>query len=777
MSNPGQSNAVAPRPVLATVLPSTAPGSSPLLSALPQLAADWEVHAVVISEPTGLDFANVRTLDGIGLPGPSLRFALELADLVSFVKPYFLLHLLEHARFSELLFVDPRVVVTQAPRFAALPADASLELFPLLPAELASSKPSLQAAVEAGLGKPAGDVIRIRSSAEVVSVVTQWITWIESTYSSDPVASLPQREVEFLAALPGTWPGVRWNHEAMYGLGLDLYAGGPVPPLVGTWGLPDVLGDPASPSVPRMERRAHEGSIPGPIRELLIEAIAESPPSLRYRSGPAPSPVARSILRAVDPWGRRWRDPFQDGDEDSFRAWLDRRDGRGLVRFAQALYWARPDLQRDFAARDTSVASFMAWLEQEGVAPVQPVVALEIPRFRHRIVAAAKRRIRRALGRSEPTLASQREPPQRPASGVNVIGYTRAETGLGEAARATMSALSASGFSYSVADVSDRIHSRLRATVTVPGTGAPYDVSVFHLNPPELLGYSADSLAFRLAASWQIGFFFWETDRVPPTWRGALEAMDEFWVASRFMERALRRETDKPISLMGLPVEAPAGAVRRRDRWGLSGDLFVVLLIADAYSGLDRKNPLGLVEAFALAFGPEYDGVSLVLKIGNLDAFPAMAARLLDTAASMPLTVISDYLDRDGIWDLLASCDVYGSLHKSEGFGLTILEAMALGLPVVVTDYGGSTDFADVETALIVDYELVPASGGPGGVYEGVGHWAEPDLEQAATYLRRLRDDAELRTRLGAAARDRAGRYARAAYQAKVSGRLRELGL
>ena len=139
------------------------------------------------------------------------------------------------------------------------------------------------------------------------------------------------------------------------------------------------------------------------------------------------------------------------------------------------------------------------------------------------------------------------------------------------------------------------------------------------------------------------------------------------------------------------------------------------------------------------------------------------------------MRLLTEDLARAGLWALLAATDVYLSLHSSESLGLTILEAMSLGVPAVATGFGGNIDYLDDGNGVLVPFRLVPARG---GIYEGLGDWAEPDIEAAAAGLVGLRDDPGLRRRLGKAARETVHkRYTPLAYRDRVRGRLRSLGL
>ena len=181
----------------------------------------------------------------------------------------------------------------------------------------------------------------------------------------------------------------------------------------------------------------------------------------------------------------------------------------------------------------------------------------------------------------------------------------------------------------------------------------------------------------------------------------------------------------------------PVGIDRRE--LGLPGDRTIFLFCFDLMSVLERKNPLGLVDAYRRAFGPE-DGALLVLKIVNGDkCVPDLEALRLAVADRSDIMVIDEYYDAKHLAALMNAADCYVSLHRSEGFGLTMAESMALGKPVIATAYSGNMDFMSPETAYLVRWTKgsVPPDCAP---YPIGANWAEPDLDEAARLLRRVFD-------------------------------------
>ena len=221
------------------------------------------------------------------------------------------------------------------------------------------------------------------------------------------------------------------------------------------------------------------------------------------------------------------------------------------------------------------------------------------------------------------------------------------------------------------------------------------------------------------------------------------------------------------------------GRNEMRQRFGIPKDCFAVFFNFDIRSGYDRKNPEGAMEAFALAF-PKETGVRFVLKVSSADSDSAKMAALSDRASHLGiadrLMLITDNLARKEMLSLIASCDAYLSLHRGEGLGLGMLEAMSVGVPVIATNYGGNTDFCTEETAFMVPYKLVtPQTDFP--LYKHVREWAEPDVEEAAKYLKSGFADCALReAKARAAKRFVEERYGVEEFQTQLEGSLLNTG-
>ena len=269
-----------------------------------------------------------------------------------------------------------------------------------------------------------------------------------------------------------------------------------------------------------------------------------------------------------------------------------------------------------------------------------------------------------------------------------------------------------------------------------------YPANILCLNAEHLLQFVQQPERELLRGRSSAGVWFWETSRLPRTLRPALDFVDEVWVASPFVAEAIAEETSKPVLTFPLPVLVPDPPSVTRSDLGLPEDAFVFLFVFDFFSTLERKNPLGLIDAFKRAF-PEPGRALLYLKSINGERAPADLARVRAACDGRSDIVVEDgYVAHDRLTALTALCDCYVSLHRSEGFGLTIAEAMAFGKPAIATGYSGNLAFMDEESSYLVPYSLTSLEHAV-GPYPAGTVWADPDLDEAARLLREVVDRPE----------------------------------
>jgi glycosyltransferase involved in cell wall biosynthesis len=331
------------------------------------------------------------------------------------------------------------------------------------------------------------------------------------------------------------------------------------------------------------------------------------------------------------------------------------------------------------------------------------------------------------------------------ALGVNLAGYFDAWAGVGEAARHLRDGLQAAGVAIVPLPLSSRDMARGDAGAVSRGAGeATHPVTIVCANPDGMVGARDELGATAFDDRYVVGLWWWEVAAIPPRWLRAFDLVDEVWVGSRFVADVLAAVAPVPVVHMPLPVPEPVCSDASRAALGLPEGRFLFGFAFDYASVVGRKNPLGLIAAFARAFpagAAGSDGVALVLKTLGGERHPEAHATVLAAAESQPHVHVVDAplaaADKNA---LIRALDCYVSLHRSEGLGLMIAEAMLLGTPVVATDYGGSRDFVTAFNALLVDAS--PVAIGPGhDPYPADGVWAEPDLEHAAAQLRAAHAD------------------------------------
>ncbi len=350
------------------------------------------------------------------------------------------------------------------------------------------------------------------------------------------------------------------------------------------------------------------------------------------------------------------------------------------------------------------------------------------------------------------TPAQTAPPPKRSFSaqrGLNVLGYLSAETGVGELPRAIIRALRTVGYPIATTHLDNMDGARRgdRSVLDLP-SGTPFAVNFIAVNADawkftrQLLGPSA------LEARRNVAFWAWELSTFPPEWMDRFVDLDEIWVPSTFVQRSVGQVSPLPVVVMGEPIVLREPSNLSRADFGLPNDSFLFLFAFDMLSIPERKNPLAAIEAFRLAFGPDFRDVHLVLKANHLYLFPDWQKCLQNAITSVNGTLIGETLDREHVNALFQLTDAYVSLHRSEGFGLTVAETMRMGKPVIATDYGGTRDFLNQNNGYPVRYRLVELERDY-GPYRAGNVWADPDVEHAAELMRWVFEHPEDRTRKG----------------------------
>jgi len=325
---------------------------------------------------------------------------------------------------------------------------------------------------------------------------------------------------------------------------------------------------------------------------------------------------------------------------------------------------------------------------------------------------------------------------------IRVVGDFGGSYGIAASARLAVRAFEALGAPVEQVDVSGAKLDWIGGADAARAPG-PW---IFHVNAPELLSALA-YLGPKNVRGPRYGYWAWELPKAPKSWLKDAAMLEEIWApsgytAGAFIDAAAPvRTVPHPLFMEDYrsvePAERPPG--------------FLAVTLFDFNSSAARKNPDGMIEAFNRAF-PNDPNTRLVIKTQNAQLFPAAFQRLRETAPAN-VDIVDAVWPYENVKRLIASADVLLSLHRAEGFGLTMAEAMALGTPVIGTGWSGNIDFMDKTCALLVPSAPIPVED-PQGIYEGQ-KWAEPDLDWAARALRRLRDEPGLAAHLAAAGKQR----------------------
>jgi glycosyltransferase involved in cell wall biosynthesis len=371
---------------------------------------------------------------------------------------------------------------------------------------------------------------------------------------------------------------------------------------------------------------------------------------------------------------------------------------------------------------------------------------------------------------------------------VQLIGPLAKASGLGQATRLSADILRATGLAVRGVDfdLDNPAPEGFSSAFLVEDYG-PAKVNIIHLNAesiPLAFAYQPDVFS----GAYNIGYFFWELDQPAYCHYLGMEMLDEIWVSTEYGVEIYKPDArGKPVVNVGMCYEDTPGITRDdarayvERRFRFEADDFVVLVAFDSFSFVQRKNPVNALLAFQKAF----EGVPearLVVKTQNRDSvFDPVQVALWDRVETIiqgdpRIVILNETLTYRDLLRLKAGSDVYLSLHKSEGWGFGMIEAMNLGVPVVCTAYSGNMDFCTPETAWLVEYEEVPLRPGDYIFVRPGAKWAEPSIESAARQLRATYDDPSARQGKAAAARAFIHQtFSVEAIAARYGGRLREV--
>jgi glycosyltransferase involved in cell wall biosynthesis len=325
--------------------------------------------------------------------------------------------------------------------------------------------------------------------------------------------------------------------------------------------------------------------------------------------------------------------------------------------------------------------------------------------------------------------------------GVNLIGYPLADIGEGEFIRQTAKSLERVDVDFGMYNSKTKLGQNNQQLASLIQSKNSYLVNIFHLKPDQIEASIIRYGESLVSGHFNIGYWAWELSRCPSAWLNSLNYFHEIWCPSRFVQSALSDGSKRPVLYMppAFDIEEPKGY--DRCYFNLLENKFLFLFVFDFKSCFARKNPLGCIQAFQKAFSNGNEGVGLVIKSMDGDQYPN-EYKLLNAAVQRDpkIKIINNTFTSEEIIGLMNVCDAFVSLHRSEGIGLSIAQSMLLGKPAIATNYSGNKDFTRPDNSCLVDYKLIEVKKGEYPFYKGQV-WADPNVDQAASYMRRLVDD------------------------------------
>lgn len=328
--------------------------------------------------------------------------------------------------------------------------------------------------------------------------------------------------------------------------------------------------------------------------------------------------------------------------------------------------------------------------------------------------------------------------------GVNVFGPVEVASGLGTAVRGHLRAMWQAGLRTRVFPF--RFSSRQGTQrFDWPPEPASFDTAIVYANP-DATDFVESAVGREIRkASRRIGVWVWELPAALNEHVKWTSHYDEIWVPSQFNCRAFRAVTKTPVHVVPYVVEpAASSGTDYRARLSLSREAFVFMYVFDPLSYVERKNPLALLRAYTDSF-PDGGNTALVFKASRLEPGSPFAIEFAQASARRAdLRLVGETLEEAELSALMMAADCYVSPHRTEGFGFTLAEAMALGKPVVATDYGSTRDFLNAGTGFPVSCAMVEV-GEYLGPYPSGAVWADVDVAQLGREMRRVREASEER--------------------------------
>jgi len=779
-----------------------------LLQSLKDTNPTWDRYLVLVDDWHGIELdaelGTIISIDEIGVPNlKKMAFRYSCMEMTNNVKPWALTYVLDQLGHDRAMYIAAdSFVCKELTEVASSLSHSDIVIVPRLTAPLGGNWTSGELDVASSGAYDVG-FIALRNTANALGMLSWWGGKLECDgYDSDSDGAFAGRK--WVDLVPGMFDRVCILRGDGYGVAYWNLPNREVGELGGKIFLNDnelaffhFSGlDPERPfPFSRHQDSYNLSTVPEPIESLTIRyclrvlenehaKYSKMPYAFDFFQDGSKIPAfARRLYRDVPELERRCGDdPFAHSDvfvdNSLFKIYFSRpdlqsvypdpagRDRTGLVR------WIVHEAQQNSEVGLPCIAYYESLLEKgrisaadigfEGFADrrLPRKIAAKIARMVRsaaRIVVPRRWRgkLLRLFGRSSstPQAVSQGQysydkqaySVARPSAGLNVFGYFSAEMGIGEGARALVRALCQAGLDVRTTNVGSLTASLRDREFAGSGPSEPgYIANIWYVNADHTLPEIDRVGRNCLVGHYNIGVWAWELPEFPDEWVPPASVLHEIWAISEFVATSIRKKVDIPVVRIPPAISVEFDDQFRRSDFGIPDDRFVFLSMYDINSVQQRKNPQGAIDAFLREFEGDR-AVHLVVKVNSAGSNPDELRRLIDAyAAHGNVSFFAKSLRRQAMNSFMRLTDCFVSLHRAEGFGLGLAESMALGVPVIGTGWSGNMDFMTYENSCPVDYTLVKLDTDYGPYPQGCT-WAEPDLEQAARYMRRLVSDADFR--------------------------------
>ncbi|MDW9379765.1 glycosyltransferase [Chryseobacterium sp. JV558] len=318
---------------------------------------------------------------------------------------------------------------------------------------------------------------------------------------------------------------------------------------------------------------------------------------------------------------------------------------------------------------------------------------------------------------------------------VNYHGFFEGNFGIAEATRLNASAMESKGIKVNRISYSSDTLEKSKSDAQPDAL-----INIFHINSNVTHEFFSKNQDINLAGHYNIVYWAWEFPEVSDKTVEFLNIFDELWVPSDFCVNIFTKYTGIPVMRFSHPIQKlPASDEFDFEEYNIKPGTNVYITIFDSLSTTIRKNPEATIEAFINVFKNDSESV-LIVKTHNLDRSKDAQAVLEKYAGISNIIIINEHFSKEKLHSLIQKSDVLISLHGSEGFGLTMAEAMSYGKIVVGTGYSGNLDFMNVNNSFLVQYDFIKTSNTKGLIAEGLT-LARPDLQDATQKLQYIKNN------------------------------------